>query len=241
MGGGGGKIKYLQNTGNASSPSFQEVTGAGNPFNGVDVGGRAAPWCGDMDEDGDKDCFVGSDDGKVEYFRNTGTASSPTFQEVTGAGNPLESIQVNLGFDVSPWCGDMDNDGDKDCIIGNGGGLLHFFLNTGHASRPVFQEVTGAGNPFDGFDVSGRAAPWCGDMDGDGEVRCYVGAYLQSIQYFKKSASSPVLQEVTGAGNPFDAVNVGGKHHRGVVVWMMMETRTAFWGITMAMSYTFKT
>ncbi len=169
-------------------------------------GMKVSPWCGDLDDDGDKDCLIGNEDGNIKCFRNTGSASSRTFQEATGAGNPLDA--VNVGGQGAPWCGDMDDDGDKDCIIGNGSGDIYYFQNTGNASRPVFQEVTGAGNPLDAVDVGARAKPWCGNLDGDGDNDCFVGNVDGTIIYFQNtgSVSSPTFQEVTGAPSPFNGV-----------------------------------
>ncbi len=56
------------------------------------------------------------------------------------AANPWNNVIVEKS--PKPWCGDIDDDGDKDCIVGTGEGYIQYFLNTGSASRPVFQEVT---------------------------------------------------------------------------------------------------
>ena len=57
-----GIVRYFLNTGNASSPVYVEQSGGYNPFHGVDVGYLAAPWCVDMDADGDMD-WCGAFDG----------------------------------------------------------------------------------------------------------------------------------------------------------------------------------
>ena len=45
-----GHLRYFQNNGSASTPSFVEITGANAPFNGVDVGSDAAPAWTDVDK-----------------------------------------------------------------------------------------------------------------------------------------------------------------------------------------------
>ena len=66
--------------------TFQEITGTGNPLNGIDVGFSSKPTFADIDSDGDLDAFIGAFDSTVRFYRNT----SGTFAAVTGTGNPPE-------------------------------------------------------------------------------------------------------------------------------------------------------
>ena len=59
--------------------------------------------------------IVGASDGSLKYYLNTGTASSPVFTEQTGSSNPF--FGTNVGGGASPWCGDMDADGDSDWYV----------------------------------------------------------------------------------------------------------------------------
>ena len=43
------------------------------------------PFC----KDGDLDLVVGEYDGKLKYYRNTGSSSNPTYSELTGGSNPF--------------------------------------------------------------------------------------------------------------------------------------------------------
>ncbi|MGI9506241.1 MAG: cadherin domain-containing protein, partial [Geminicoccaceae bacterium] len=77
VGNGDGDLTYYENTGSASSPTF---TASGtNPFGLDNVGDFANIDFADVDGDGDMDAFVGESNGTVNYFENTGTASSATF------------------------------------------------------------------------------------------------------------------------------------------------------------------
>ena len=55
-----GTLHYFENTGPAVAPAFTELTGAANPFDGVDVGFNARPSFADLDGDGDLDAVVGA-------------------------------------------------------------------------------------------------------------------------------------------------------------------------------------
>ena len=86
-----GTLNFFKNTGTFNAAGyavFTEVTGSGNPFHGIDVGGDSNVAFWDADGDGDADAFVGAGDGTVHFFKNTGTfnaAGYAVFTEVTGS------------------------------------------------------------------------------------------------------------------------------------------------------------
>ena len=102
-----GVIYYFENTGTSSSPTFTQRTGSNNPFNGIDFGRDSNPFFVDVDNDGDKDCFIGEVYGSIEYYKNTGTSSSPSFTEQTGSDNPFNG--VDAGDRSVPRFVDIDN------------------------------------------------------------------------------------------------------------------------------------
>ena len=130
-----GTILYYENTGSASAPVFTQRTGASNPLNGIDVGYYAIPTFVDIDGDGDLDAFIGTDNGSILYYKNTGTASAPVFTQ-RGGNNPLDGIDV--GTYSAPTFADIDGDGDMDAFIGENSGTLYYYKNAGTAFAPVF-------------------------------------------------------------------------------------------------------
>ena len=61
--------------------------------------------------------------------------------------------------------------GDLDLVVGDDGGKLNYFENTGTSTASAFVARTGSANPFDGIDVGYSSAPALGDIDGDGTLR----------------------------------------------------------------------
>ncbi|MFN7104873.1 MAG: FG-GAP-like repeat-containing protein, partial [Pseudorhizobium sp.] len=88
VGNNDGVLAAFRNTGG----SFTPLTGAANPFDGIDVGLIAAASFVDLDGDGDLDAVVGNSDGVLAAFRNAGGIFTP----LTGAANPFNGIDVGL-------------------------------------------------------------------------------------------------------------------------------------------------
>ena len=162
----------LSNT--AEAQTFSEQTGGNNPFNGVDVGKQSRPTFVDIDGDGDMDVFIGRFSGTILYYKNTGTALSPTFVPQGGTNNPFNS--VDIGDISNPSFVDVDGDGDMDAFIGDKLGTILYYKNTGTALSPTFALHTGGSNPLN-VDVGYNSAPSFADLDGDGDMDAFIGEF----------------------------------------------------------------
>jgi|GEM_PF-1185515 len=209
-----GTINYYENTGSQASPTFSEQMGSSNPFNSIDVGTFSRPTCGDLDNDGDADCFIGENDGTINYYLNDGgsggggSSSSIVFAEVTGSSNPFNGEDV--GSYSKPTFVDIDNDGDYDAFVGEASGDFIYYENTGSASSATFTERTGGSNPMNGEDVGDYSSPTAVDLDNDSDFEIMAGELYGSAYYFNNtgSASSPTFSELTGGSNPLNGASV---------------------------------
>jgi hypothetical protein len=180
-----GVVKFYRNTGTVSAPVFVAQIGALNPLDGFDFGDLAAPSFADIDNDGDLDAFVGERNGDVKFYRNTGTVSAPVFEAQAG---PLDGF--NVGFYAAPSFADIDNDGDLDAFVGESGGTVKFYRNTGTVSASVFEAQAG---PLDGFGVNRSASPSFADIDNDGDLDAFVGRYNGTVIFINNFDPQPTL------------------------------------------------
>jgi hypothetical protein len=201
VGEAGGTLIVFQNTGTKSVPAFAApVT---NPFGLAAVGPGSAPALADLDGDGDLDALVGDLGGTLTFFANAGSAIAPAF--VAPAPNPFGLAGV--GSASIPALGDLDGDGDLDALVGEAGGNLIFFQNTGTAGAPAF--ATGLTNPFGLAGVGGRSAPALADLDGDGDLDALVGEHYGTLVFFRNTGTAGAPAFAAPVTNPFGLAAVG--------------------------------
>jgi hypothetical protein len=152
----GGSWFFYKNAGTASQPIFVLVTGADNPMQGI------PPLAGcvfvDLQNLGRKDLVLGNMAGNLLYFQNTGTATAPKFEAVSGANNPFFGIKALPGtiFSGTTFCSDPafvslpgSSPGLLDLVLGNRLGTLQYYKNVGSTKAPKFEAVLDFNqNPF---------------------------------------------------------------------------------------------
>ena len=202
-----GAIRYFENTGTPAQPVFSERTGAANPLDDIDVLLYSASAFADLDGDGDTDLVIGTLNGTIDYFENTGETANPSFTRRTGALNPLDGVNYFSALDL----GDLDGDGDYDLVIGRPDGTLDYFENTGTSARPEFTQRTGAADPLDGVRVTDYSSPASVDLDGDGDMDLVVVNRRGAVNYFENTGTpaNPDYNQVKGAANPLIRVKAG--------------------------------
>jgi hypothetical protein len=87
-----------------------------------------SPLFYDVDADGLRDLLLGKNFGRIQYYRNTGTASNPAFTLT----NPLFGIidySEQFGYSLSPAIADFNGDGIDDLITTDSRGYIAFYPN----------------------------------------------------------------------------------------------------------------
>ena len=191
-------LSYYENTGTPLAPSWTFRPGM---FDTLYFGYFTAPTFADIDSDSDFDLLVGHRSGDLKYFyRNIGTSNHAKWR-----------YEVDLFDDIrvewlsSPALNDLDGDDDRDLVLGDEDGRLHYFVNDGTPYSPRF---TAAPSLFAGIDAGSYSASALGDLDGDGDGDLVIGHWGENLLYYtreefdppKWSPDSLILAGVTAGG-----------------------------------------
>lgn len=172
----------------------------------IELGEGAHPVFFDYDGDGLLDMVVGNY-GKYDkslpslytsflsVYKNIGTATSPAFKLIEEDLAGISTLNLDLVSNkpvlgIYPTFGDLDNDGDKDMIIGDYFGNLHYFINTAGAgntanfvlSQPKYQSI----------DVGNFATPQLIDLNRDGKLDMVIGKENGYFSYYQNSGTLTV-------------------------------------------------
>jgi hypothetical protein len=162
----------------------------------VDVGQCAYPVLFDYNADGLLDLIVGNYSRKVtasnvhsglSLYENTGTATAPEFTLTSRNYASLTNAFNPENFGLTPAFGDMDADGDKDMMVGDANGNLHYVENTaGPGQVANFPSVT---VQYSNIDIGQFAAPAIADVDRDGDLDLVVGELDGTLNLFLNSGT----------------------------------------------------
>ena len=160
----------------------------------IDLGDGSYPSFFDYNSDGLMDLVVGNygyhnngndPTSSLALFENIGTNTNPSFNLVDRNWQNISSINLNINLvkpalNLYPCFGDLDGDNDKDMIIGDADGKLHFFENDGNVpanfslSSPNFFQI----------DIGSFATPFIYDVNKDGLNDLIIGEQIGTINYF---------------------------------------------------------
>ena len=187
-----------ENTGQNSNPDFTFIKNNFLQENMIDLGTSAFPAFYDYNNDGLLDLIIGNygyNDisnpdpiSSLALFENIGTNNVPEFDLIDRDWQNITSINLNISqnmpaYSLSPTFGDLDGDGDKDMILGDEAGLLHYFNNqSGNftISTPNYQNI----------DVGNIAQPQIIDVNRDGLLDIIIGEQDGTINYCPNSGTN---------------------------------------------------
>ncbi len=208
LGKGDGSIAFFENQGTAVQPDFVLVEPS---WKGIDPGDWVAPAFGDIDADGDLDLILGRKVGVLAFYENLGTAEAEAITFVTLGmddcdGNDIDTDGADFFGVSTPNLIDIDDDGDLDLLIGEGGifpgGVINVYENQGSPQAPCFRsvgELTDSSGDVIELGETQDSAPAMGDCDGDGDLDLVIGRNDGLLCAYENTAgpAALALEEVT--------------------------------------------
>lgn len=177
---------FYRNNGTPQSANFQHLTD--NYLNNTDVGGNSSIVFSDIDGDQDLDLIIGNDvPVKLRIFENTGTVSNPSFNLSVDS---LHIRSTPFNFNYAPAFADLDNDGDKDLLLGSYiKDSIWFYRNTGSITNYNFTYI-GTAKSISIDSVGQSSAPVFVDINNDNDPDLFIGASNGRIFYYENTGNA---------------------------------------------------
>jgi hypothetical protein len=208
-------VLYYENTSSTNAYQFNYVKNNFLQDEMIENGEGAYPTFFDNNSDGLQDLILGNTGrfqagelrAQLMLFQNIGTTSYPKYKLIDDDFLNF-SAQPSINFLICTF-GDLDADGDKDMIIGNGNGELMYYENNPIAGVSNF--VLADAN-YEGIDVGYNAAPQIIDLNRDGLLDIIIGTSVGRIKYYRNIGNAQVaqfIQETSGLGDVFTGLTGG--------------------------------
>ncbi|PCI30025.1 MAG: hypothetical protein COB67_02840 [SAR324 cluster bacterium] len=211
-----GAIAFFENQGDSQVPDFVLITQEYKAvieqrrknqkvkkWAKIDVGRRSAPALVDIDDDGDLDLFIGSEEGKIWFFRNRGNNLLPVFQLETSRYEGLKP-----GKNSTPFFADINLQRKSDLLVGTVDGRVLLYVNQGTRRKANFRSM----KPIQvvEFGLETHAVPSLMDWDKDGDLDLLVGQKNGTISLFTNQGDrfSPDWQFTEQS---FQLIDIGGE------------------------------
>ena len=186
-----------ENTGQNTSPNFNFIQKDFLQENMIELGTSAFPTFYDYNNDGLLDLVIGNygyhnpnndPASSLALFENIGNDSIPKYNLINRDWLGLSTINLNTNLNIpalnlSPTFSDLDGDGNKDLIVGDADGKVHFFTNNGgnfQITNPNYQNI----------DVGQFAQPQIIDVNRDGLNDLIIGEQDGTINYLPNSGTT---------------------------------------------------
>lgn len=190
IGAGDGRLWHFENTGTSVAPVFVRTS---TFYKGIDVGSSASPELVDWDRDSDLDLLIGTELGKIEYWRNEGTVTNFDPVIITGqlGGILVDRLAV-------PRVADLNGDDLPDLLVGewdfNGKANLRIYRNVGTANNPLLTLHNSSVLPVSFRDFT---IPQIVDYDGDGRDDLLLGGRFFGLTWYRNVAPADSFPDST--------------------------------------------
>jgi len=181
-----GYIHYFENTAPVLPNTAANFALTATQYFGIKENSFSAPFIIDLDQDGKKDIVCGGRLGKLNYYRNTGSASSPAFSSVTtiaglGGVNVVDPVISNSGYSVPEF---FTHNGKTGLFTGSLKGTIWHYADiydaAGNINATFTLQTDKAGDIWDGT----RTGVTVYDLDSDSYPDLVAGNYSGGVALY---------------------------------------------------------
>ncbi|MBI1836653.1 MAG: T9SS type A sorting domain-containing protein [Flavobacteriia bacterium] len=131
-------IACFKNTGTLNSPEFTLITNDFLNLSQSNYNLHFVPTFGDLDNDGDKDLFLGLENGTIAYYENLNSSNLSFAPPILSVKDNQNTI-ISTGTFNFPQLFDLNKDGLLDLVLGKNSGEIVYYKNIGTITTPSFQ------------------------------------------------------------------------------------------------------
>ncbi|XOV67223.1 MAG: T9SS type A sorting domain-containing protein [Fluviicola sp.] len=192
-----GTMVYYENTSTGSGAQFNTPVAGFNDNTGtpIETEGFAYPQFFDLDNDNLLDLILGTKDGHIEYYRNIGTSTNPSFELANEFLGNIDLTISNPNTLASPHffrVGDTTH-----LFAGSADGTLVYYDSI-HGQLDPGEDFHLVSTNYLGINVEAYSTFWVEDIDNDGNLNMFVGQDLGGLFHFEADPNSSVsLSEFT--------------------------------------------
>lgn len=184
LGSDDGSLIFYKNNASPGSPALFQLQQA-NYFN-IDVGNYSTPQITDVNNDNLPDLLIGRLDGKISYYQNAGSISSPDFS--TATSNNFGSVNVSgdfiQGFSV-PFFTNLIAYNEPVLLVGNREGDLYLYDNIINNLNGSFNLVT---KNYSGIKTGSYSTIQTADINNDGTDELLIGLNRGGMRIYDTSS-----------------------------------------------------
>lgn len=186
-----GTLVYYENLSTGSGAVFTSgtVNYKDNSNQTITTTSYCFPQLFDLDNDGKLDLILGKKTGELIYYKNIGTASSPSFQLYN---SKLGNIDVStLNPDGYPAPHFFRHNGETRLFLGDLEGRCNFYMDIDGNIDPT-ESFTLISDNYANIKTQAYSSFWINDLNNDGNLELYVGQDLGGVYRFEHDPNSTV-------------------------------------------------